>query len=159
MNLKIIGTCSKCGADGVELFEIHAREGSFCYDCRRGHLDHRNELNRQWRKRNADKVKSQAKRYAQKSDYQDIQKNSRLLREYGISLSDYNDLIEKQSGRCAICGKELDHTFGHNAVHVDHCHTTNAVRGVLCRLCNVGLGSFRDDVSSLQKAIRYLENA
>lgn len=51
--------------------------------------------------------------------------------------------------RCEICGAYGD-------LHVDHCHTTNIVRGVLCMSCNTAIGSFRDNPVLLQRAIKYL---
>lgn len=50
---------------------------------------------------------------------------------------------------CAICG-------GANGLAVDHNHATGAIRGVLCRRCNTGLGFFRDDPLYLTEAIAYL---
>lgn len=51
---------------------------------------------------------------------------------------------------CRICSS----TEGE--LHIDHCHTTGVVRGVLCRKCNIGLGHFRDDPVLLAAAIEYL---
>lgn len=46
-----------------------------------------------------------------------------------------------------------------DAVHVDHCHTTNDIRGLLCRHCNLLLGHAKDRVVVLQAAIRYLRKS
>ena len=62
---------------------------------------------------------------------------------------------DDQVGRCAICEEELDKDTKH--VHVDHCHETNIVRGLLCAHCNKGLGFFRDNIEVLEKAITYLK--
>lgn len=61
-------------------------------------------------------------------------------------------LLADQGGRCAICGREL---LDEDA-HLDHCHRTGEVRGVLCRACNHGLGNFGDSVPTLRRAIKYL---
>ena len=67
--------------------------------------------------------------------------------------SERREMIE-EAGVCALCGDPVQ--ADHNA-HIDHCHETKVIRGVLCKLCNNGLGFFRDDVELLKKAIVYLE--
>jgi hypothetical protein len=73
-----------------------------------------------------------------------------LKRRYGLTEDDVNQLIAQQGGVCAVCrtGKPQ---------HVDHCHRTGKVRGVLCFNCNGGLGQFKDDIDRLINAIAYLE--
>lgn len=89
---------------------------------------------------------------------------SQRLKQYGLDFKGYNNLREKQSYSCAICGKhETEVSQGRaktpaTALHVDHCHVTHAVRGLLCTNCNVILGKCYDDVSILMKAIKYLGN-
>jgi len=89
--------------------------------------------------------------------YKTHHKDLRLQRKYGITLEDYFEIIDSQDGQCAICGtgiSELDHT-----AHLDHCHDTGKVRGVLCRRCNTGIGMLNDDSELLIKAAEYLTNA
>lgn len=85
-----------------------------------------------------------------------VYRNNKLMREFGITNDDYEFMLENQGGGCAICGKTKSEEGKHLAV--DHCHVSNDVRGVLCQNCNQGLGKFRDDVSLLSSAIRYLQN-
>lgn len=59
--------------------------------------------------------------------------------------------INRQDGKCAICEARL------SKPHLDHCHQTGYVRGVLCPNCNVGIGHFRDNPELLHKAVAYLE--
>ena len=75
-----------------------------------------------------------------------------LKRSYGISVEDYDRMLEKQGGKCAICGEVDDH----HSLAVDHCHETGAVRGLLCSLCNRGLGLFKDRADLLTAAIKHL---
>lgn len=75
----------------------------------------------------------------------------RFMKTYGITLEQRNEMIERQDGKCAICSDVL------TTPHVDHCHETNAVRGILCSVCNIGLGYFKDDPTRLHSAIEYLE--
>lgn len=78
-----------------------------------------------------------------------------LIRKYGVSLSDYDRMLSEQDHRCAICQTTTD-TQHNKVLHVDHCHVTGAVRGLLCRGCNHLLGSIKDNPSSLVRAIIYL---
>ena len=55
---------------------------------------------------------------------------------------------------CFICGVELQLS---KDVHLDHDHATDQVRGLLCRNCNLGLGSFKDSPELLRRAAFYLE--
>ena len=82
----------------------------------------------------------------------------RLLVQYGISEMDYARMLTEQNGGCAICGD--DGSAGRGGVlHVDHCHQTGRVRGLLCDRCNHGLGNFKDDPALLRRAAYYLEAA
>lgn len=75
-------------------------------------------------------------------------------RTYGISASDYRSLYEQQLGLCAICCRPQEDL---NApMVVDHNHGTGEVRGLLCGLCNSGLGMFCDSNFLLLQAIAYL---
>ncbi|WP_370268428.1 endonuclease VII domain-containing protein [Streptomyces sp. V4I8] len=73
-----------------------------------------------------------------------------LRRKYGITLVERDEMIAAQKGLCAIC-------LTAPAVHVDHCHETGRVRGVLCFNCNSGLGLLRDDPEAMNRAADYLE--
>lgn len=68
---------------------------------------------------------------------------------YGLSLADYDALLIRQGGGCAICGTPSD-------LHVDHDHATGRVRGLLCRGCNIGVGHFADDSHRVAAASLYL---
>lgn len=72
--------------------------------------------------------------------------------KYGITLDDYNKMLENQGGRCAICGSIS------GALFVDHCHKTGRVRGLLCCSCNTGIGLLKDNIDVLTNAIKYLSN-
>lgn len=89
----------------------------------------------------------------------DEHKDYFLKWKYGIGLDAYNALLAKQDGVCKICGnpetRKNKHT-GTCRLHVDHCHETGNIRGLLCQKCNFGLGVFKDDIGLLQEAIKYL---
>lgn len=74
---------------------------------------------------------------------------------YGITIDNYEDLLENQNFRCAICG--VPETEVRNSLlNVDHSHSTGQVRGLLCQSCNMALGQFQDDPSILFRAASYL---
>lgn len=84
-----------------------------------------------------------------------------LRHKYGIDLPDYERMYAEQQGRCKICGTDNP---GQNqnssySFHVDHCHETGAVRGLLCDKCNRGLGFFNDNPLLLQQAFAYLNES
>jgi len=81
-----------------------------------------------------------------------IQKNN-YKKRYGLSVEQKQALIDGQEGKCAICQKEL--TITHD-VCVDHCHSTNIIRGILCRKCNLGIGHLNDSIEILKSALKYL---
>ncbi|GCE18979.1 endonuclease VII domain-containing protein [Dictyobacter kobayashii] len=84
------------------------------------------------------------------------------LKLASITEKDYLEQLEKQQGKCAICGKletSLDnYRKADKRLSIDHCHKTGNFRGLLCTKCNVGLGMFGDDSEMLQRAIDYLES-
>lgn len=106
---------------------------------------------RRWREANIDKIRAYSR--ATSGAHKRRAKNDHLLRTYGLSYADKLSLIKKQRGLCPICHKGIKP--GRNA-HVDHCHNTGKVRGILCGKCNPALGGFCDDIRILQSAIAYL---
>lgn len=77
---------------------------------------------------------------------------------YKISRDQFNAAWKLQKGQCAICSKKLGrHTSKNPRCHIDHNHRTAQVRGLLCRSCNTAIGLFADSISSLRRAILYLE--
>lgn len=80
-------------------------------------------------------------------------RDAALQRQYGISALEYDRMLWKQNGRCAICGVEGN---GGRRLVVDHDHKTGAVRSLLCDGCNQGLGAFKENPDALRAAISYL---
>lgn len=95
--------------------------------------------------------------YIEKHGFKEWRKIYSLLCRYDITYDQYMDLLARQDGRCAICRTDVCPARGR--LSVDHCHETNAIRGILCAICNAGLGSFQDSQQLLQRAIDYLEQA
>jgi hypothetical protein len=77
-------------------------------------------------------------------------RDHKFLVRYGITRAERDQMALDQGGRCAICGDvEL--------LHVDHCHATGKVRGLICFRCNTMLGTAKDQPVILLAAIKYLE--
>ena len=77
-----------------------------------------------------------------------------LKRFYGITVEQYNELLEKQNHCCAMCGEHKSN-FKRN-LHVDHNHETKAIRALLCTRCNPLIGYARESTERLQMGIDYL---
>lgn len=75
---------------------------------------------------------------------------------YGLTKEDFFDLLEKQNIKCALCEDSFK-SLNQNHLHIDHCHETNKIRGLLCMKCNVGLGMLGDNEEGLTKALAYVK--
>lgn len=88
-----------------------------------------------------------------------------LLYHHGLTVEQYQEMLESQDGVCAICKNPETITQKGKTIPlaVDHCHKTRnsgkgkGVRALLCHACNVGLGKFNDDSELLMKAAEYLK--
>lgn len=82
---------------------------------------------------------------------------------YGLSNEQFEGLLLSQDGKCKICCVTLDQSFGRhhkpNKLVIDHCHITGEVRGLLCTMCNKGIGLLQDDPETVMSAFRYLTDA
>lgn len=101
----------------------------------------------------ARKLSSKAKEYT--DNYKEKQKENDLKRRFNINPQQYETMLIAQDFSCGICKthqKDLS-----IALAVDHCHKTGAIRGLLCRKCNLSLGGFQDSEELLKQAIQYLK--
>lgn len=142
--------CKKCNREfPITYFVKHktSKEGysHICKSCQR-------KYNKQYRKLNKVSIRlNKSKEYRlNRNKYLERE----LVRKYGINLIQYNEILKDQNSCCNIC--RIPQSQCLRAFDVDHCHSTNKVRGLLCNLCNIGLGSFRDNVEYLGNAISYL---
>jgi hypothetical protein len=96
-----------------------------------------------WYHKNKEKVRTY---------YRENRRNAHLKHKYGITLEQYNSLLTKQNGVCAICGNPPREKL----LDTDHDHDTGKIRGLLCWRCNGLLGRARDSIEILESAIEYL---
>lgn len=82
-----------------------------------------------------------------------------LKSTYGLTVDDFDKLFAEQKGVCAICGKKetIKNQYGIRRLNVDHNHTTNKNRGLLCSTCNQGLGLFYIDEKRIELLLRAVE--
>ena len=83
-----------------------------------------------------------------------VRKEKYLKETYGLTLKEYDNLLEKQGGVCKICGKL---NVSGQRLSVDHSHKTGKVRGLLCINCNLALGYLQDNSELAMKVVLYLQ--
>lgn len=168
--------CTKCElTKPLDRFSPRARppgrKSGWCKDCT-------NEYARTWRAINPDaKQRKYTKTYRERHpekvremqrDWYDRNRGvlvqarwARRIREnHGLTVDEYDAMLTEQDGKCAICRKdaadEQRKAFWDTHLSVDHCHSTGAVRGLLCNSCNLAIGKFSDDPVLLLRAASYL---
>lgn len=145
-------------------------EAKYCGKCRKPHPVARfskcsrspdglqqwcKQAQKDWLVSNREKRKAQQRRWyaAQRNSAPEaFQKRSRL-RKYGLSVDEFEAMWVSQGGRCSACHDVL---VDGPATHIDHCHKTGVVRGILCRSCNVALGQLGDDPIRIQGLLMYI---
>lgn len=101
----------------------------------------RTEYMRVWREENREKHNAQARASHARNKHKHVEKNKdrRLQTLFGITMLDKSSMVDAQGGCCLICKEQFTSA---RATHVDHCHKTGIVRGILCHRCNTKLGWF-----------------
>lgn len=122
-----------------------------------------NKLNaRKLREKDPEKYRAASRRYYRKNiekrrDYE----RKRACAKYGLTVEQFDLMLEQQGGNCAICGTTFAFLKGDQNLRprIDHCHETGTVRGLLCNKCNRALGLFADDEDILQNALKYIQES
>jgi len=153
--------CRKCNQPRTEYYKSSNTKDGFDYYCipcrkvymktqREKHAEKRKAQKKAWYYANQRHAISKSRKWYK--DHTDRHRDGRFRRVYGITLVEYNALLEKQGGTCAVCHRPP----GRLRLAVDHDHTSGKVRGLLCQACNQGLGFFKDHPNLLADAIEYL---
>lgn len=108
-----------------------------------------NESNKAYKKRHPEQTRQHRLKHS-KIYYKKTGWKKRILKRYGISYTTFESMKLEQKNKCAICDKE------EVELHIDHCHKTGKIRGLLCQKCNTGIGLLGDDLLILNKAVKYL---
>lgn len=106
---------------------------------------------RAWYKKNRERALLQKRIDNAKPEVKTRRLNNALKNMYGITLDERDALFDLQGRKCAVCKNSHARRW-----EVDHCHTSGAVRGILCSGCNLMLGHGRDDPKVLADGITYL---
>jgi hypothetical protein len=165
--------CIKCGmVKPLSEFTFHNRtkgqHRNFCHDCEKEMIktyhksDKGKEKGKEWYDANQDKIQAYKEFYKSSPEHRAkskaYHKKKWLSDKYGLTLEQYEGMLEKQGYCCAICKNGRPDVKGKKTMfHVDHDHTTGKVRGLLCHNCNVSIGLMKDSPHVLRQAAEYLE--
>lgn len=139
--------CSKCHiSQHISAFYVGT---SVCQNCSR-------KYSKDYRQKNQEAIKARTRIYRKKMTPLD-RYISRIRNQYGVSIEWYNEQLEKQNGRCAICNQlPTARKDGLQKLYIDHNHKTNQVRELLCQHCNTLIGCALENPLILEKSIDYL---
>lgn len=149
-------TCKSCGKDKPFTAEFFVRR----LDRPRGSglrgkcLECESIKNAEWVSRPEVKRRRNAMERERYRDPKRVQRKARYMYQFGMTIEDYDTLLEKQGGVCAVCKGEQSPP--ERRFCIDHCHLSGNVRGLLCFSCNVAIGHFRDSEDLMLSAIKYL---
>ena len=105
---------------------------------------------REYLKKNKEKIRQYQKQYSKDNKAKMAEYG---LVKYGLTFEDKTKMIIEQNNKCAICHNEFSSS---KHTHVDHCHSTEKVRGILCKSCNNMLGYGNDIMETFFNAGRYI---
>lgn len=158
--------CVKCGlVQPLELFyrASGTRDGyrGDCKDCFKARAKARypqvREANiaraRKWRDDNLERYQANQRRMRGSPEGKLRQRAGHLMRKFGMTIEQYDAMLEGQGGGCWICGRPPREDI---SLHVDHDHATGRIRGILCFCCNNALADFGDNPELLRKAAGYV---
>lgn len=114
------------------------------------------ENSRSWTLKNKDRKKEYDKRRRERVGPESEKRFNRYLnKKFNITRDKYNNIVDSQNNKCAICGRGPAENG--KKLHLDHCHKTNKIRGLLCAQCNWYLGFIEKDYTILNKILQYLK--
>ena len=154
-------TCSKCKrALPFSEFSVAApnkgrKDGyeSQCKECRR-------KAAKRWKENNKEAVREYKRKCNRELHYKIASYNTYFKRLYNMTFDEAVQYATDKGLTCMVCGKPLQLWLTgdkRDCVHLDHCHDTGVVRGILCSKCNSALGLFNDDINLVRNALEYLK--
>ncbi len=127
------------------------------------------EQHKKWYEKNKEKKKEYARNYT-KLHREEKRKFAREYRKrkpevtlasmlkcnYNLTIDEYYKILSDQENKCKICDLFLDRSNKSKTPHLDHCHKTGKIRGILCHRCNLDIGVIEKE-NFLEKALNYLK--
>lgn len=157
-NGKLVKTCSRCRAlkpATAEHYGASTKDGSdglrgWCRVCVRA-------VSREIYHRDIEKERARSRERAKTPKQKAAIRRSEFKRRYGLTPERVEEMKAERNWRCDICDRDCKDAPPGKILHVDHCHATGRVRGMLCPPCNKVLGMMQDEIPRLRRAIAYLE--
>ncbi len=143
--------CKKCNSryqvtwsenNRVRSREIKAKYAKANPEKHRGDIENDNRRSKEWREKNPEAFKLNIRK-------------AHLQTTYGLTLEDYDNMLNDQNGSCAICGTTDTGKWKHFCV--DHNHNTGEIRSLLCKSCNFLVGTVEGKRELLNSAKHYVE--
>ena len=156
----VMKRCKKCGLEKPleDFYRAVGMKDGFRSDCKACNLAAKQERYladpaatiarvKRWQQENADRVNAYHRARRAEPAVKRADRAGYLMRKYGITIEQYDELLASQGGCCAICGREPRPDI---SLHLDHDHESGQLRGILCFRCNNALGDFDDDLTLLR---------
>jgi Recombination endonuclease VII. len=128
--------CKTCNVEFTPFNSVKNGMGGIRHECKDCHNQKKNAI------RSLDKEK-----------YSQYNWEYMLKRSFNITPEQYNEMLETQGSKCAVCNSEC---IRYDKLSVDHDHVTNKVRGLLCHRCNTALGLLQDNPEIISNLLEYL---
>jgi hypothetical protein len=158
--------CKKCGTEKPldEFYKSAGMRDGHRHDCKACNLEEKRQRYladpaaakarvKRWQQENPERLNAYRRERRLEPEVKQRERAGHLMRKYGITLEQYDAMLDDQGGGCSICGRPQGTKI---SLHVDHDHSTGKVRGILCFSCNNALADFQEDMQLLRKAIGYL---
>ncbi len=108
---------------------------------------------KRWQQENPERLNAYRRTRRLEPEVKRRERAGHLMRKYGMTIEQYDAMLEAQGGGCCICGRPPREDI---SLHVDHDHSTGEIRGILCFRCNNALADFQEDPELLKKAASYV---
>jgi hypothetical protein len=79
------------------------------------------------------------KRKTSKREVSESERKCNLMKRYGLSIDDYDNMMKEQEGKCGCCKEEFNREE-YRGIHIHHDHESGQVIGIWCKNCNMAEG-------------------